>query len=160
MTLELPEQTEQERFELAIQQLGVRVTGDPTVFMDGVEAALLDCFQPANTELRHTFTNGMYARTIFVPAGSIVSTKIHKTQHQFIIQVGCASVWTAATGWVTCQAPFHGITEPGTRRIVQCHTDNVWTTFHPNPDNITDLDQLEDLLIMKHQNPLLEGRQP
>lgn len=159
MTEELTVKTEQELFDEALQRLGLSLTGDPMGLVDGVEAALLDSFQPAKTEVRHTFTKGMYARSFFMPAGSAVVSKIHNSQHQYIIQVGCVSVWTAETGWLTLQAPFHGVTEPGTRRILQCHTDNVWTTFHPNPDNITDLGQLEDLLIMKHQNPLLEGRQ-
>jgi hypothetical protein len=160
MNIALPEKTDQDRFEEAIQQLGVKLSGDPMALIDGVEAAMLDNFQPARTEVRHTFTDKVYGRSFFMPAGTILTSKIHAGQHQFVIQTGCISVWTAQTGWVTMHAPYHGVTEPGTRRILQAHTDTVWTTFHPNPDNITDLAQLEELLIMKHTNHLLEGRLP
>ena len=43
--------------------------------------------------LKHYFAPGVYLREIFMPAGSVVIGKIHKTEHFNIIQKGC-SRWT------------------------------------------------------------------
>jgi hypothetical protein len=102
------------------------------------------------------FTNGLYTREIFMAAGTKICSKIHKTQHQFIISKGKVSVWCKDTGWTTYTAPYHGITEPGARRFLYIHEDTVWTTFHPNPDNLEDEDKLLEFLILPHSISTIE----
>ena len=105
--------------------------------------------------LKHTFTPGLYARQIFMPAGTLVTSKIHRTRHQFIVSHGRVSVYNALTREVeTYEAPYHGITEPGTRRILFNHTDVIWTTLHPTEE--TDLDVIEAMIIEPHDNPFLK----
>lgn len=95
--------------------------------------------------ITHFFTPGLYTRQCFVPKGSVIISKIHKTEHPFVISKGEISVWIEGTGVVKFTAPFTGITKPGTRRVLYAHEDTIWTTFHPTDE--TDLAVIEDKLI-------------
>ena len=90
--------------------------------------------------LVHRFTKGMYIREIFMPAGITLTTRIHKTQHPFVLLSGTVSVYIPEGGAVTLTGPHIGITEPGTRRVLYMHTDARWITFHVNEDDETDPD--------------------
>ncbi len=105
--------------------------------------------------LTHRFTDGLYIREIFMAAGTMATSRIHKTQHPYVVLRGCADVFIPETGVVErITAPHIGITQPGTRRVLIMHKDTVWATFHPNPDNLTDLGELEARLIERRE---LEG---
>ena len=41
------------------------------------------------------------------------------------------------------EAPVSFMSKAGTKRVVFTHEDAIWTTFHPNPTNETDLKKLE-----------------
>lgn len=97
--------------------------------------------------LKHHFTPGLYVREIFMPKGAAVVSATHKTTHVFVIAKGSARVYEPGGGIQHLQAPYTGCTKPGTRRVISITEDCVWMTFHPNPENITDLDKLESLLI-------------
>lgn len=86
---------------------------------------------PVEMPLQHRFTPGLYSREIFMPAGAVVVSKVHKTEHQFVVSKGRVSVWSEADGVVELRAPHAGVTKPGTRRILVVHEDTIWTTFHP-----------------------------
>lgn len=96
--------------------------------------------------LVHRFVPGIYAREIFMPAGTFAVGKIHLHDHISVIlgDVSFASTHEGVqrvTGMetFTCSA--------GIKRAVFCHADTWWTTFHPNPTNTRDLAELERLLI-------------
>ena len=91
--------------------------------------------------LQHDFVPGMYARTVFVPAGTLVITKRHNTTHRFAVTKGRIAVWTEAQGVHVIQAPYRGTTEAGTIRLAVAIQDTVWTTYHET-DN-TNLVELE-----------------
>lgn len=80
--------------------------------------------------LDHEFTNQFYVRTVHVPAGTLVISKIFKADFPFFISKGKVSVWVEGQGVVHRQAPFWGFTKAGTRRIIMHHTDVDWTTIH------------------------------
>lgn len=97
--------------------------------------------------LNHTFADGQYGRSIFIPAGTLATTRIHLYGHIFVLSLGSVSTWEGAKlGWQFMAAPHIGTTSPGTRRIVYAHTDTIWTTMHLNPRNETDPDKLVDEL--------------
>lgn len=110
------------------------------------------------TPLRHTFVPGLYAREIFVPAGTIVITKIHKTEHVYVVSKGSLAVWVDGVGVKRISAPFTGVTKPGTRRVCYTYTDVVWTTFHPTEE--TDLEKIEEDVIFKRDLELPAGEDP
>lgn len=130
--------------------------------IDQVEKLLLSAVQNSHqlqfveAELKHTFTPGLYSRQITMPAGTVVVSEIHKTEHQYVVLDGVCEVWTEAEGWVLIKAPFSGITKPGTRRVLKIHLPTVWQTFHPT--TATTVDEVYDQIIEQRVNPLLKGK--
>lgn len=102
----------------------------------------------------HRFTPGLYSRQIFLKAGNICTSNIHKTEHQFIISKGKCRIWDGMNGWQTYEAPHHGITYPGTRRALHILEDVIFTTFHVTDK--TDLKEIEADLIEPHDIPQRE----
>jgi hypothetical protein len=94
----------------------------------------------------HYFAKGLYAREIFIPAGTLLTGKIHKTEHLNIVSKGDISVVTES-GIKRIVAPLTMVSQPGTKRVGYAHADTVWTTIHPNISNERDLDKLEEELI-------------
>jgi len=97
--------------------------------------------------LQHVFAPGVYARTIILPAGSVIVGKIHKHAHVNILSMGTVDVITESGGVERLSGPLTMVSPPGTKRAVYAHTDSVWTTIHPT--NETDLDKIEDEVIAK-----------
>ena len=102
--------------------------------------------------LTHHFTPGLYSREIFMPAGAVVVSKIHATEHPYVVLKGNLLVYTEDGKWEEINAPHFGITKPGRRRVLLIGQDTVWITFHPT--NKTDPADIERDIII--QNPLLE----
>lgn len=107
--------------------------------------------------VRHLFTTGLYCREITMPAGSFLTSKIHMTQHPFVISKGKVVVWDAEHGSVELSAPYFGVTHPGTRRVLYVLEDCIWTTFHVT--NETDVDKIGESIIFKHEEHLCLGQQ-
>lgn len=90
----------------------------------------------ADFRTNHIFTPihghpGLYigCREIFMPANTLLTSAIHLFEHPFVISVGSVSVWTLEHGWEHLSAPYTGVTQPGTRRVLWVHTDTVWSIF-------------------------------
>ena len=80
-------------------------------------------------DLRHTFTDGLYTREIFMPKGAMIISRIHLFEHPFIVSQGKVSVYDGES-IVTLTSPYQGVTKAGTKRVLYVHEDTVWTTFH------------------------------
>ena len=106
------------------------------------QAMFNDCFP-----LRHIFTPGIYAREIILPAGSILVGKIHRERHLNFISRGHVHVFTEIGLLEELRGPMTIVSEPGTKRTVVAIEETVWTTIHHNPKNLTDLGELEKLII-------------
>ena len=79
--------------------------------------------------VKESFADGCYIREVFNPAKELIITKIHKKQHPFFLLSGEMSILTE-DGIKHLKAPYHGITEPGTKRVIYTHTDCVFVTVH------------------------------
>lgn len=124
--------------------------------IDALEVAFLERFERIECPLNHSFFPGMYMREIFMPAGSKVTSKIHKIRHPFFVMKGVARVWIDGKGWGIISAPYVGVTEPGTRRVLDIIEDCNWVTIHSNPDDTEDLFKIEERIIEEHKNVLLK----
>lgn len=110
------------------------------------------------TPLQHFFTPGLYIRQIFMPAGALIVTEIHKTTHPYVVSAGrCLVYLEKEKRWDAVEAPHFGITTPGTRRFLIVVFDTVWTTFHPT--NKTDVLEIENEILEPRGNPLLAARE-
>jgi hypothetical protein len=126
--------------------------------IDALEALMLGSMPPLHQPLRHTFAPGLYVRAIFNPAGSLITTKVHKTTHPFFVLQGRVSVYVPGGEVEHITAPHMGVTLAGTRRVIFVHEDTVWVTVHPNPDDGTDLAAIEERLIERRELPDSGGR--
>lgn len=98
----------------------------------------------ADLPLSHVFAPGAYARTIFIPADTIVVGKIHKHAHLNMLMQGTVSLATEE-GPVVLKGPQVLCSKAGTKRVVYAHTDTIWTTVHLTDS--TDLDVIEQEII-------------
>lgn len=119
--------------------------------LDMLDVLTVNSEHSINPPLTHRFTPGLYIREIHMPAGSLITSKIHNTEHPFIISKGTVTVMTE-DGEFKLQAPHTGITKPGTRRLLFCHTDVVWTTIHAITDGET-VEEIENRILLKHESP-------
>lgn len=136
--------------------------------IDKLEFAMSAYIQ-VDCPLVHRFTPGLYTREIFMPAGSMITSLIHNTTHPFFILKGKVSVFSENDGEQLLEAPYSGITRPGTRRVLYVHEDTVWTTLHPlvmitgeennfsEEDKLKVISEIESIIIIPHENYLLGG---
>ena len=108
-----------------------------------LETAMREC-EAVEIATVHHFANGIYAREITIPAGTLLTGKVHKTEHLNIVSKGVITVWTEQ-GMKTVSAPFTMVSQPGTKRVGYAHEETVWTTIHATTER--DLEKLEAELI-------------
>lgn len=145
MTAELPAITQTDALAhsvpaiTAIATVEARLSTPSWADIDAFEDRALSLPQ-VEMPVKHTFTPGLYTRQILMPAGTLLTSRIHLFEHPFVIAAGCVSVWGDETGWKTYRAPYLGITLPATRRVLYIHEDTTWLTFHvtteTDPDKI------------------------
>lgn len=123
---------------------------------EAIEAAQdTEQYEQVDCPLVHTFTPGLYSRQITMRAGLLVTSETHKTEHQYILLKGVVSVWTEAEGEIIISAPYHGVTLPGTRRLLYIHEDAIWTCFHSTL--LHTVAEIHEDIIEKYENPRLKG---
>jgi hypothetical protein len=97
--------------------------------------------------VRHFFVDGLYAREMFIPAGTCLVGKIHKHEHLCTV-LGDISVLDADGSRKRIQHGDVFVSRAGAKRAGFAHVDTWWTTYHSNPSNTRDLAQLEAELIV------------
>lgn len=95
-------------------------------------------------QTQHDFCPGFYARSILIPAGTVLVGKVHATEHIFMVTQGDISI-TTDEGVMRVQAPFQAICKAGMKRAGFAHTDTVCVNIHITTE--TDLTKLEAALI-------------
>lgn len=111
--------------------------------------ALIASLDPVVMPLRHIFTDGLYSRQIFMAAGTILTSRTHKTEHQFIVSKGKCIVNDGET-IEEISAPYIGITKPGTKRAIYIEEDTLWTTFHATSE--TCIEKIEAEILEPLEN--------
>ncbi len=128
--------------------------------IDELEAVILSNFDVVDCPVKHIFTNGMYIREIFMPAGSLITSKIHKTEHPYTVSYGVVAVSIDGGDWDQITAPYTGITKPGTRRVLYVIEDCIWTTYHPLEDMKSEFNDLnveeQEKIVNKIEEKILE----
>ena len=108
-----------------------------------LEAELLKLPQ-VDMPVEHHHCAGLYARTMHIPAGTVLTGAIHRHECFFLLRQGELAV-TSADGVRYLQAGDMLVTPAGSKRAGVAVTACVVTTFHANPDNETDPQALWDL---------------
>jgi quercetin dioxygenase-like cupin family protein len=107
----------------------------------------------ADVPTAHTFGPGFYARTITLAPGTMLTGKVHATEHIFIVSKGDITLVTE-DGRKRVQAPYQAVCRPGTKRAGYAHAETVCTNVHITTE--TDLARLEAALIEPEALPAPE----
>lgn len=92
----------------------------------------------------HYFSEGMYCRKMWRPAGTLIVGKVHKKAHLFMCVAGEIIAWTE-NGMRTLRAGDVVQSQPGTKRVTLAVVDSVGLTVHRTDK--TDLNEIEAELI-------------
>lgn len=98
-----------------------------------LEAALMQLPQ-VDCPVRNIFAAGLYAREMSLPAGTVITGAVHKTEHITVLSKGRVQL-VRPEGMQEYAAPCTFVSPPGMKNAVYVLEDTVWTTFHPNPDD-------------------------
>ena len=127
--------------------------------VDELEAGLSQ-FKQLEVPTIHRFLSnpGMYIREATAPAGSILTSKEHLTDHPFVMLSGEQSILEPDGTWKRIAAPYMGFTKAGSRRVVMIHSDTTMVTFHATEE--TNLDSVEaSLFLMRTEHlPAIPGK--
>ena len=103
----------------------------------------------------HNFADGQYIRTIVMPKNSLIVSKIHAKNHPFFVMKGELSIYSN-TGVEHIKAPFHSITEAGTKRALFIHEECTFITVH-RTDCLTVDEVIEEVTVADFAELKLTG---
>jgi hypothetical protein len=97
-----------------------------------------------NDLTKHHFAPGIYVRELFIPAGTVLTGKIHRHEIMNILVSGTIRVTTDSgvkelTGMKIYNSP------PGMKKAAFAVTDTIWLNIHPTKE--TDLVKIEEEFI-------------
>lgn len=108
---------------------------------------------PAELVETHHFAHGVYGRELFIPAGTMLTGKMHRDSTLNVLIQGVIRV-TSADGTVKeMEAPAVFVSPPGCKKVGLALTDTRWLNVHPT--KLTDLSAIEAKFIIP-EAPLLE----
>lgn len=117
-----------------------------------------DILYPSASKYNHYFSSGLYVREMFVEGGIFGFTGIHNLANPLFVMKGI--MWcTTENGVEKLTAPMFVLTEPGTKRICWFPEDSVVVTVHPNPDGITDIEEMEKIIASTSWNEYGENKE-
>lgn len=126
--------------------------------IEEVEAKLKELEQ-VKWETKHYFSDGVYTRETFVPAGSMLTGYRHKQRTVSMLVKGIISVIGVdklgyATDYGVLEAPMIFVTEPGIKKIGFSHEDTVFVNSFAVPQEIcseVSLTELEEFIFEKEE---------
>jgi quercetin dioxygenase-like cupin family protein len=117
-----------------------------------IESGLLQLPQ-LEMKLNHFFSDGVYARELFIPKDAIVVGQLHKYQQLNIMIEGEMSVMIDEQ-MVRIKAPFIVVSPSGTKRIAYANEDTRWVTILRTDE--TDIAKIEEIFVAKTEKEYLE----
>ena len=114
--------------------------------MKSLEQAIISELEPVELEYVHHFAHGTYTREMRVPAGTVVTGKIHRHSCLNVLLKGKILVVTDEDNY-ELEAPHVFVSGPGVKKAAYVLEDVVWLNVHPW-DGESDLDQIEDQVII------------
>lgn len=134
--------------------------------IDELEAAILNDCILVDCPLKHVFSPGLYTRTILMVKGAVLTSMVHRNEHQYIVSKGVALVRVGEGEWKRISAPYIDKTPPGARRVLYIEEECIWTSIHHTkiqPLNDTKeafdlaVEAVENEIYVQRENPLLGG---
>lgn len=108
--------------------------------------------------LEHYFIDGVYVRSLFIPAGMVLTGKIHNKENISILAQGEISI-TNGTDVKTIKAPHIMVDKPGVKRLGYAVSD--CTFINVIRTDLTDIEEIEKELVSdtfeQYENLLLSN---
>ena len=95
--------------------------------------------------ITHNFSDQLYMRQMRMPAGSIVVSAVHHTDHFWFLMTGKILVTTNGET-IEHIAPCYELSIKGAKRLIHCIEDCIFINVHKNPTNTKDMSLVEDKL--------------
>lgn len=95
--------------------------------------------------LRHGFADGLYGREILIPAGAMLTGKVHRKADLNFVLYGEMAVLTEH-GWKHITGPCWFAGKAGAKQAGYAYTECLWVTVHATDNQ--DLDTLEDEILI------------
>ena len=105
-------------------------------------------YEQIDIEESHKFYDGLYMRSIFIPAGSLIVGKRHRHSTLNILLKGKMQV-SDGTTTIEVEAPYVVETLPNTKKAALALEDSIWANIHAT--NNTNLDELEEEFIITEE---------
>lgn len=105
--------------------------------------SVMETLPQLDLRAEHTFSKGVCAKSLFMPADSFVIGKRHVTEHLLIIASGDVTI-TTSEGVHRLQGPLVLNTKPGIKRAILAHADTTLITIHVT--DLTDPDAIVDAI--------------
>lgn len=113
-----------------------------------VQKQIQDHADLIDVPVEHHFAPGVYMRQMNAKAGTVVVSKMHRTEHMNVLLSGSLTIATE-NGIEYLKAPAVIKSMPGTKRIGYFHEDTSWMTVHPTDS--TDLEEIERQVIVPEE---------
>ena len=94
--------------------------------------------------VEHYQVDGVYVRSMFIPAGTILTGKIHNFENIAILAQGTIRVSNGTESYVLT-APHIMVDKPGVKRIGYAETDVTFITVHKTSN--TEIEAIEKELV-------------
>ncbi|MGX9958523.1 hypothetical protein ACW0US_07055 [Xanthomonas euvesicatoria] len=107
--------------------------------------------------VEHHFADGVYGRAMHIPAGTVLTGKVHRFSTLNVLVQGEITV-TTPHGMQHLKAPAIFTSEPGCKKAGFAHTDVVWLNVHPT--KLRDIASIEAKFILPEAPALIEGEAP
>jgi len=139
---------------VSLRRIDIRPTGahGTAGAIDRLEAEILKGPQ-VDLQTRNVVIGRMIARTITIPAGTVLTGATHRKDHFNIVQ-GDITVSTDA-GMVRLTGQHVLPTKAGHRRVGYAHADTEWTTVVQT--DLSDIEEIENELVVESER--LQTRQ-
>jgi len=94
-----------------------------------LEDAIADLPTLIDLKTDHFFSDELYARALYIPAGTVLTGKVHRRDHLNFLMKGTIRVMTDE-GMKLLEAPQILTSEKGIKRAGFAITDTIWVTVH------------------------------
>ena len=101
-------------------------------------------FPSLTLPVEHYQIDGVYVRSLFLPAGTLLTGKIHNFENIAILAQGTIRVSNGTDAYVLT-APHIMVDKPGVKRIGYAETDVTFITVHKTAN--TEIDDIEKELV-------------
>lgn len=105
----------------------------------------IDDREESDKGLNHYFIDGVYARELFIPKGTVIISKLHKLDRICIISKGDVTFTTEA-GTQRVKGPYTAVFPSGSHLALYTHEDTLWTAIFRTDEK--DINVIEDVITV------------